>query len=285
MVIYRYGNRLKMAVEAAFKSYPQTDPQVLKKGTSILEKNLYDRVMLYFAKDDPLPPYVRVKKSTRARRLALRLDTRERVFHLVVPRGVSLKKAHEFAEGHEGWMQEKLDDLPKQVRFRHGAIIPILGRRRTLEIAYDRRLTDTTIVLKRNTICVMTNQKNPEAKIKRFLMKLAKQELSEMVHRKALRVGKKVRAIQIRDTKSRWGSCSEDRKISLSWRLILAPAMAMDYVVAHEVAHLVHLDHSTRFWNLCRQLSKDYVEGKYWMQNHGHELMRYGSPERKKAEI
>ena len=130
----------------------------------------------------------------------------------------------------------------------------------------------------------MKNLRKQATKIKRFLMRLAKEELSELIHKKAARVGKKVVAVQIRDTKSRWGSCSEDRKISLSWRLILAPPMAMDYVVAHEVAHLVHLDHSTKFWNVCRQLSKDYIEGKYWMQNHGHELMRYGSPERRQSE-
>jgi hypothetical protein len=79
----------------------------------------------------------------------------------------------------------------------------------------------------------------------------------------------------VREKKSRWGSCSSDDHLSYSWRLIFAPPAALDYVVAHEVAHLVHMNHSKAFWNLCRSLSHDFVNGQYWMKNHGHELMRY----------
>lgn len=225
---------------------------------------------------EELPPYVKVKKSTRARRMALRLDVKERLFHLVVPRGMSLKKAQEFAEGHDKWMREKLNTLPKPVNFKNGSTVPVLGRCRTIRIVYSKDLKTTDILLKYNEILVFTNQRNPAARIQRFLKDLAKETLTEMAERKAALIRRKVKSVRVRDTKSRWGSCAEDGCISFSWRLILAPYEAMDYVVAHEVAHLVHMDHSKNFWNLCRKLSDNFIEGEYWMAQHAQELMRYG---------
>ena len=93
---------------------------------------------------------------------------------------------------------------------------------------------------------------------------------------KAERIGKRVRSVQVRDTKSRWGSCAQDGSLSFCWRLIFAPTVAFDYVVAHEVAHLSHMNHGKRFWSLCEKLSANYTAGKRWMQVHGHTLMCYG---------
>jgi predicted metal-dependent hydrolase len=115
------------------------------------------------------------------------------------------------------------------------------------------------------------------APLTRFLRNMAKDTMTALAHEKAQEIGETLNNLSVRDTKTRWGSCSEDGSISLSWRLIFAPYEAMDYVIAHEVAHLRHLDHSRKFWTLCRELSDDYVEGKYWMDNHGHELMAYGA--------
>lgn len=83
-------------------------------------------------------------------------------------------------------------------------------------------------------------------------------------------------ALKIKDMKSRWGSCATSGEISLSWRLVFAPMAAIDYVIAHEVAHLVHHNHSAAFWALCRELSVDFDEGSRWMKRHGSELMVYG---------
>ena len=224
---------------------------------------------------DELPDYVRVEKSPRAKRLALRLNPKERVFHLVIPRGMSLAKAQAFAEEHDRWMKEKLRDLPRPVRLKNGAAIPIMGRCRTLKIIYSSNLKTTEILLKHNELLVFTNLENPTQRIVRFLKKLAKDELTKLSIEKAEKIGKKVRAVSVRDTKSRWGSCSQDNRLSYSWRLIFAPSEAFDYVVAHEVAHLRHLDHSQNFWNLCKKLSDNYFDGQFWMHNHGHELMRY----------
>lgn len=223
------------------------------------------------------PPYVSLKRSKRARRLALRLDPKDRVFHLVVPAGMSLKRAQRFAEEHDRWMQDRLLDLPEPVPFEDGSILPIFGQNRRIHIFYDEGLRTTSINLKYQELIVTTNKEDPTARIERALKKKAREELLKLSREKAALIGKNVTAVSTRDTKSRWGSCSSDGSLSYSWRLIFAPYEALDYVVAHEVAHLRHMDHSRSFWSLCRELSDDFLEGQYWMQENGHELMRYGA--------
>lgn len=206
----------------------------------------------------------------------MRLDPKERMFHLVVPSRTSLKSAARFAEEHDRWMVDKLMELPDPVPFEDGSILPILGQNRRIHIFYDETLRTTSITLKCHELIVTTNKDDPSVRIERFLKKFARDELVVLAREKAAMIGKKVASVHTRDTKSRWGSCSSDGNLSFSWRLIFAPYCAFDYVVAHEVAHLKHLDHSTAFWNLCRNLSDDYFEGEYWMREHGHELMRFG---------
>lgn len=219
---------------------------------------------------------IRIKHSKRARRLALRLDPKERVINLVVPKGISIKKAQEFARLNENWIDSVLHELPPVIPFAHERSIPILGADRMIHIERDEHRKTTQIELQNTHLIVKTNKSDPSPRIERFLKNLARDKLTEMAEAKAIDINNPIRTIRIGDTKSRWGSCSEDGRISFSWRLIFAPSMAMDYVVAHEVAHLIHLDHSKKFWALCRDLSIDFLEGEYWMRNHGQELMRYG---------
>ena len=223
--------------------------------------------------------YLVIKRSPRARRLALRLDPKERVFHLVIPPGTPLKKAKEFARENREWMLERLRDLPEAVPFEDGQTIPIFGKNRVIRIHRKKSFKTTDFILKYNELIILTNLDDPTPRLRRYLAKLAKEEISKLAHQKAERVKKRIASIHVRDTKSRWGSCSEDGNLSFSWRLIFAPYAALDYVVGHEVAHLKHLDHSKNFWRVCRQLSDDFLEGHYWMSNYGHELMRYGSAE------
>ena len=227
-------------------------------------------------REDSFPPYVTLKRSKRARRLALRLDPKDRTFHLVVPSGMSLRKAERFAQEHDDWMLDKLRELPEPISFEYGSVLPILGKNRRLHIFYDETLRTTFIDLKDKELIVTTNLDDPSSRIERYLKKLAKQTISDLVHEKAKRIGKRVRSVSVKDTKSRWGSCSSNGNISFSWRLIFAPYESLDYVVAHEVAHLRHMNHSTAFWNQCRELSDDFLEGEFWMRENGHELMRYG---------
>lgn len=223
-----------------------------------------------------LPPHIKVKHSKRAKRVALRLDPIERVFTLVVPKGMSMRRAAAFAEGNERWMQEKLAALAPRVLFDDGVIIPILGVRTEIKIHHEPDLKVTKVVLEDGVLHVRTNKDDPSSRIVRFLKSFVKEELEILSKEKAAKIGKNIASVSVRDTKSRWGSCSCDGNLSYSWRLIFASPEAFDYVVAHEVAHLEHLNHSEKFWDLCCELSDNFVEGKYWMDKHGPELMRYG---------
>ena len=223
------------------------------------------------------PSHIKVKHSKRARRVALRLDPIERVFHLVVPSRMSMRKAQAFAESQESWMQEKLAALPPKVAFTDGTVIPMLGQRTEIRIHKEADLKITKITLEDGVLHVRTNKDDPSSRITRFLKAFVKEELEILSKEKAAVIGKNIASVSVRDTKSRWGSCSCDGNLSFSWRLVFASPEAFDYVVAHEVAHLEHLNHSKQFWDLCEDLSQNFDEGKYWMAMHGNELMRYGS--------
>jgi len=226
--------------------------------------------------DEDLLSLVQIAPSARAKRIALRVDSKERQVRLVVPKNVSQRKALAFARQHRSWIEKQLASLPGHVPLQHGQSIPVFGQLRTIQVQMEPALKRTLIKLQDKELLVRTNQEDPSLRIARFLKAEAKTILEQLSHEKAEQINKPVHGVSVRDTKSRWGSCSTDGRLSYSWRLIFAPFEAMDYVVAHEVAHLRHMNHSQAFWTLCEQLSDDYEEGKYWMRHHGSELMAFG---------
>ncbi len=226
---------------------------------------------------EAIHPTLRFRVSTRARRLALRLDSRSGAIHLVVPKRASLKKALDFARQYQEWINNHAGDIKPVIRFENGVSIPVLGRERIIHVTYDPGLKRTAIHLTDDALIVHTNKDDPAARIIRFLKNTARVEIDRLAREKAATIDRAITGIQIRDTTSRWGSCSPDGTLSFSWRLILAPYESLDYVVAHEVAHLVHMNHKTRFWALCENLSADYAAGHGWMKKNAHTLMRYES--------
>lgn len=219
---------------------------------------------------------VKVKRSKRARRVALRLDPTQRVINLVVPEKMPLHKAYKFAQDHESWVRETLSKLDPPFPFKDGAHLPIFGDTVRLSIHIDPNLKRTKIIQHDDVLEVQTYMDDPTNRIVTHLKKIARAGLADMATDKAEVINKNISSVTVRDTKSRWGSCSHKGELSFSWRMMFAPYDAIDYVVAHEVAHLIHMDHSKNFWTLCRSLSSNFVEGKFWMQNHGNSLMRYG---------
>ncbi len=222
------------------------------------------------------PPYIELKRSARAKRVSLRLNPAKRSFTLTMPRWMNEQSAYDFMIANQQWMDDQLQKLPNTVSFIDGQILPLFGQDHTLVIQPNPSAARTKITLDNKTLTVLTHSNNPAARIETYLKKIGKKRMSQIAHKKAASIDKTIRSISLRDTKSRWGSCSEDNKIMLSWRLIFAPYDAMDYVIAHEVAHLTHMDHSKAFWSLCRELSDNFIDGQYWMREHGNELLRYG---------
>lgn len=221
-------------------------------------------------------PSLRMRISIRAKRLALRLDAKTGHIYLVVPKRASMKSALAFARQYQDWIEKQSAREPDGITFVDGAVIPVLGQDRTIRVQHNPDIRRTTITFNDDELLVVTNQDDPSLRIARYLKTLARDEITRIANAKAAMIDKPINAITIRDTSTRWGSCSQDGNLSFSWRLILAPLDALDYVVAHEVAHLVHMNHKTRFWTLCEKLSADFDGGHGWMKKHGHNLMRYG---------
>jgi predicted metal-dependent hydrolase len=217
---------------------------------------------------------VAIRVSPRARRLLLRMDAATRRFDLVLPRGLPAETALRFLEAQRGWIEARLDALPIAVPFTEGAVVPIFGVPHRIRRADDPAAPLVAVIGRE--IIVRAGREPVARRVRDHLARLAARELAGRAHRHATRIGKKVTRITVRDTKSRWGSCSAVGSLSFSWRLIMAPEPVLDYVVAHEVAHLVEMNHSPRFWKLVHVLVADPAAQRAWLKRHRAELLSYG---------
>ncbi|NBX66240.1 MAG: M48 family peptidase [Proteobacteria bacterium] len=218
---------------------------------------------------------LRLVRSKAARRLALRVDPARGDICLVVPVRTSEKKAWQFAEDNLDWIEQRLARLPKPIPFEDGVIIPIFGKPRLISIVpCSGRVT--TIDLTSDALVVQTPRADASTNIKRYLYSLLHDVAAPLAATKARSIGRRVNKLQFRDTRARWGSCGVDGDLMLCWRLVFAPIEVIDYVVAHEVAHLKHMDHSPRFWSLCDQLSEDMNFACNWLKINGDKLLTYG---------
>lgn len=224
-----------------------------------------------------ISPHLIVRVSLRAKRLSLRLDAKERKIQLIVPKRASMRAAYQFAHQNQNWIHEKIATLPEATPYHDGALIPILGRQLRLVIDHDDIYRVTKIAIDEDRLVVRTSLDNPSNRITRFLKNLAEKEFAVIAHEKARLIDRKITVLTLRDMKTRWGSCSKDGRMTLNWRLIFAPHETYDYVIAHEVAHLVHDNHGKNFWKLCQKLSTDFSTGSGWISENANELMKYGS--------
>lgn len=197
-----------------------------------------------------------IRKSDKARRVCLRVHPRTQEVELVVPRRVSLAYALEFAATQSEWIEKQ--------KAKKTDAIPLLPHD-VKQLKKDARRVLTDLVMEKIRLL-------PDRPRARPLSPL--QGLFDFMN-PAGRWDELSVKIRIGDPKTRWGSCHPDGRISLSWRLMLAPEEARDYVVAHEVAHLIHHNHSRRFWELCKQLSMDFDAGHGWMKQYGTSLQNY----------
>ncbi len=214
-----------------------------------------------------------VRRNPRARRLTLRLDPVEGALHLTLPRGVALTEGLEFAHCRSGWILAQLATLPPRVAFAEGARVPILGESHVIRHAPQAR---RGVWREGGVIWVSGLADHLARRVADFLKREARREVTGRVHDKAARIGRRAGRVRLRDTVSRWGSCTADGNLGFSWRLVLAPEAVLDYVVAHEVAHLVHLNHGPRFWAVVRQLTPEVTGPQRWLRTHGGRLLRYG---------
>jgi predicted metal-dependent hydrolase len=214
-------------------------------------------------------------RSARARRVSLRVDPAHRRIVLTVPMRMSQAVALEFARRQAGWIAARLKRLPERRPFVDGAEVPLFGAPHFIRHRPDAR---GTVWIEGAEIHVAGRPEHLPRRLRDWLVAEMRRRLTPMVHAKALRVQRPVKRITLRDNRSRWGSCGPDGSLTFSWRLVFAPAVVVDYLVAHEVAHLVHLNHGPRFWSLARELCEGSMdEAHAWLKQHSQTLLQYGA--------
>jgi predicted metal-dependent hydrolase len=224
---------------------------------------------------------VRLRRHRQARRYTLRIDAASREVVLTLPPRGTVREARDFAQKHGAWIAARLKRLPQAAPFAHGSEVPLRGdphrivhRRGTRGTVWTAADDDGSRLL-----CVAGEAPHINRRIGDYLRRTAAHDLNAAARRYAGELGVTIKRISIRDQSSRWGSCSNAGVLSFSWRLILAPPYVLDYLAAHEVAHLIELNHSARFWRLVERICPDYERAKVWLEVHGTDLHRYGVPD------
>jgi len=224
---------------------------------------------------------VRLRRHRQARRYTLRIQSATREVVLTIPPRGTMKEAREFAQKHGGWIAARLDRLPKAAPFADGAVVPLRGVAHRISHRRAVRGTVWTEIAGdgAHLLCVAGDARHIDRRISDYLRREAKRDLEAASLGYAHELGVRVKRVAVRDQSSRWGSCSTSGVLSFSWRLILAPSTVLKYLAAHEVAHLIEMNHSVRFWRLVQRLCPDHERAKIWLDVHGTDLHRYGLPE------
>lgn len=222
---------------------------------------------------------VRLRRHRQARRYTLRIQAATRDVVLTMPPHGTVKEARDFAERHGGWIAARMGRLPKPAPFASGTVLPLRGTPHRIVHRRGARGTvwTETDETGEKLLCVAGEAAHLERRVTDFLRREAKRDVEAAARIYAERLGLRIKRITIRDQTSRWGSCSTTGALSFSWRLVLAPRYVLDYLAAHEVAHLVEMNHSSRFWRLLLRLCPDMRRAKVWLDVHGGDLHRYGA--------
>jgi predicted metal-dependent hydrolase len=220
---------------------------------------------------------VRVRRHRQARRYTLRIHAANREVVLTMPPRGSVRQAKEFAQKHGAWVEARLKRLPDAAPFAHGTVLPLRGREHRID---HRRSARGTVWVETDAeghrLCVAGEKPHLPRRVRDYLKREARRDLEIASRSAAQALGVEIRRVSVRDQSSRWGSCSSTGVLSYSWRLILAPPFVLEYLAAHEVAHLVEMNHSRRFWRLVERICPDMGRAKAWLDAHGADLHRYG---------
>lgn len=191
---------------------------------------------------------------------------------LTLPRYASIKQALDFAHDKRDWLEQEIARHADKIRFEVGADIPVLGQ--TLRVAHS---AGRGLVRAEGGRLVVPGDPDFTARrVRDWLKKRMKETTTQLAQEKAQQLGVQVKKITLRDTRSQWGSCSTDGQLVFSWRLVFAPREVLDYVVCHEVAHLVEMNHSKAFWAQVERICPRWEHARWWLKRHGETLYRYG---------
>ncbi len=219
------------------------------------------------------PARIEWRRSARARRISLRIDPRGGAVVVTLPPRAGRTAGMALLMDHASWVAERLAALPGVTLFAEGAVIPLHGVEHRIRHAGGRR---GTVWVEDREILVAGGAEFLSRRVADFLRAEARRRLAALVAQKAALAGVAPRRITVKDTKSRWGSCAASRNLAFSWRLVMAPRYVQDYVAAHEVAHLRHMNHGARFWALVAELTPYTDAAVIWLRTEGPKLLRVG---------
>ncbi len=215
---------------------------------------------------------VTIRKSPRARRISLRVSQTTQEVELVYPMRGSEKRALAFLESKLEWIRKQIATLPPVTPLAHGQVIPVLGEAYTI---HHIEKTRGIAVMQEGVLQVECLSEFLGRRVQEALKKHLKAQIMILVQQKSEQLGVSVKAVTLRETTSRWGSCTTDGRLSFCWRLVFAPYNILDYLVSHEVAHLKEMNHSQAFWRVVKSLHPQYEIARNWLKTHGNELYRY----------
>lgn len=219
---------------------------------------------------------VRLIVNPRARHVSVRIDPARREAVATAPTKRHLKHAAQFAAERAGWIAQELSRLPKGVTLSPGSFVTFRGIEHELMLERGRGPARVEQDLISRIVVPCPDPALFESRLLRFLKDQARVELIDRVATHAVTLGVKPDRIQVKELRSRWGSCSVDGVLSFSWRVILAPPFVLDYLAAHEVAHLREMNHSRRFWAQVRRCMPDFERGRDWLHENGCVLHAVG---------
>ena len=214
-----------------------------------------------------------LRRHPRAKHLKLRFEAKSGSALLTLPPGISERKALQFARKHHDWISKQYENSPEITPLNAGEKIPYQGS--LIRIIHSPDLA-AAINLTEGRLIVGGPEAGFETRIENWLKKQAKIALNQAVENFESHINTRHRAIVVRDTKSRWGSCSSRKTLSFSWRLIMAPPEILHYVVAHEMAHLVEMNHSPAFWTIVEKMYPEWKKSRRWLKSEGNGLMLVG---------
>lgn len=219
-----------------------------------------------------LPAPVTLSRRRGVKRFTLSVSRVDGAVRLTAPKGASYAATRAFLLENAGWVARAASQAPGPIDVAPGVALPILGRDRVLTLASRRR---GPVELSAESVSVPGAPDQAARRLEVWLREEARARLTEAAHRHAAALGARPARIAIRDTSSRWGSCSSAGNLSFSWRLIMAPPEVLDYVAAHEAAHLLEMNHGKRFWAHVERLDPDWRPKRDWLKANGTRLQRY----------
>ena len=221
-----------------------------------------------FLEDEP-DLEIFLRQNNNSRRITLRISALDGKITITGPNYLDFSEFKKFAESKKSWLKSKRESFEPPIFISEGMEIPISGTNTKI------LFSDLQEPKKVNGILFVSKEKPVSTQVKKYLKEIARIHLAYICKEFAERLGSKVHKITLRDTRSRWGSCSNDAKLMFSWRLIMAPEDILAYVAAHEVAHLKHMNHSKDFWETVEYLFGPYKKERAWLKQNGPSLHRY----------